>query len=308
MLRDGREAVSQGGVSLIVVQFNTLADGLSAKEPRKGGFLETPPGSLEFDYRGRRLMEEVFRHGVLPDVVAMQEVDHFEDWFEPIMTSLGYKGRFLSKPNSPCRQSLDPSLSDGCALFWRADKVRMETVEDVVYDNEDGGKFNQVAIIATLRLPGAATPIVVAVTHLAASKTPEGEKIRAIQAGQLLDRLLVKQLPCIIATDLNAVSQQLPTADYPAEAYAAVVNHPMAVRSVYAQALGKEPDYTTWKRKKGKEVQHTIDYLFVSQSIRVQRVLLPPLQEDVDEDRLPSWRYPSDHLALMADLSLPPDP
>jgi hypothetical protein len=37
----------------------------------------------------------------------------------PVLRRLGYDGRFVAKPNSPCQHSRDPSLADGCALFWR---------------------------------------------------------------------------------------------------------------------------------------------------------------------------------------------
>ena len=55
----------------------------------------------------------------------MQEVDHFHDWFEPRLRDAGYEGRFVKKPHSPCKESLDPSLEDGCALFWRRDLLRL---------------------------------------------------------------------------------------------------------------------------------------------------------------------------------------
>lgn len=297
-----REARASG--TLHVVQFNILADGLSAKEPQQGGFADVPRDALEWNYRSKRLVEELFRHDVLPDIVAMQEVDHYEDWFEPVMHSLGYKGHFLSKPNSTCRRSLDPSLSDGCALFWRDDRLTLETVDDVVYDKPEGGKFNQVAILATLRIMGLASPIAVAVTHLRAAKTPEGEQTRRFQAQQLLERLSAKGLPSVVASDLNAASVRGTATAYSPEAYSTMVMHPLALRSAYAQVLGEEPQYTTWKRKRGKEVRHTIDYLFASESIRPLRVLLPPAEEDIDVERLPGWRYPSDHIALMVELSV----
>ena len=53
---------SNNGAPLRVVQFNILADGLSARHPSNGGFTESPPESLAWDFRRDRLVAEVFRH------------------------------------------------------------------------------------------------------------------------------------------------------------------------------------------------------------------------------------------------------
>ena len=39
---------------------------------------------------------------------------------------------------------------------------------------------------------------------------------------------------------------------------------------------GAECAWTTWKRRGASETRHTIDYLFVSAELGVERVLLPP--------------------------------
>lgn len=41
------------------------------------------------EYRKWRLLEEIMR--VDPDVLALEEVDHFADFFEPLLACLGYK-------------------------------------------------------------------------------------------------------------------------------------------------------------------------------------------------------------------------
>lgn len=293
------------GVPLTVMQFNVLADGLSGKNQELGGFT-SPPGSLEFKYRSVRIMEELLRHGVWPDVVMMEEVDHYYDWFQPEMARLGFDGLFLEKPNSVCKSSLDPSLSDGCALFWRREKVSLAGSEKVVFS---GAKANQVAIIARLTVGGV--QVAAAVTHLKAPKTAEAEQARQDQMGQLLDRLPT-DVPCIVGLDMNATPEQGPTTPYPSLAYAVAIGHEQRLHSAYAELLGREPAYTTWKIRAASEargtpageVSHTIDYLLCSEAIRTRRVLLPP--EQLDADRLPSWRYPSDHILLAAELLLPP--
>ena len=120
-----------GTTSIITfMQFNILADGLAARDREKqGGFKDCPIDALRWpEYRRDRVLEEILRHGNFPDVVALEEVDHFYDDLSPAMEELGYRGVYVKKPDSPCKQqSGDPNLEDGCALFWRR-----ETFEEVV--------------------------------------------------------------------------------------------------------------------------------------------------------------------------------
>ena len=89
---------------------------------------------------------------------------------------------------------------------------------------------------------------------------------------------------------------------YAAQAYPATTS---ALRSAYKTALGAEPAWTTWKRRGTSEARHCIDYVLCSPEVGVSQVLLPPDDDAVVEERLPGWNYPSDHVALIADLRVP---
>lgn len=304
---------SAAGGTVRLCQFNVLADGLCGMDPDKGGFTDSPLGSLDWEYRRGLLIEEILRHGKAPDIVAMEEVDHYHDWFEPIMRGLGYEGRFLPKPNSPCQRSLDPTLVDGCAVFWHTAAAQLLDIHEMCYnwldfDGMPTGKLgNQVALLVTLQLDTEVPPLVVAVTHLLASKDATGERCRRQQVQQLLDLVRGKALPCVVATDMNATPCRDGPAGYSPEAYRQALSEgSLRLRSAYAEVLGEEPSFTTWKRRGDKETKHTIDYILVSESVEVLGVLAPPQDETIETERLPSWRYPSDHIALMADLRLLP--
>ena len=92
---------------------------------------------------------------------------------------------------------------------------------------------------------------------------------------------------------------------YAAQAYPATTS---ALRSAYKTALGAEPAWTTWKRRGTSEARHCIDYVLCSPEVGVSQVLLPPDDDAVVEERLPGWNYPSDHIALLADLRVPASP
>jgi len=83
-----------------------------------------------------------------------------------------------------------------------------------------------------------------------------------------------------------------------------------ALKSAYPLAKAEEetedaPEvaYTTWKCRSGKETRHTIDYMFFDKAgFEVRRVLGPA--SDLPPSRLPCAAYPSDHLAIAADVLL----
>lgn len=264
-----------------------------------GGFDSAPPASLRWEARRERLLEEIFSHGLDPDIICLEEVDHFCDWFEPQLKERGYRGFFLKKPKSPCLKPAPGSgLEDGCALFVREATVAVARVETMNYEAS-----NQVALLATVYVTGKSTPFIIACTHLTASKTAEGEAKRKVQVLELLARLEATGLPCVVCLDMNAAPKD--ASSYAAEAYPATIGK---LRSAYKTALGAEPAWTTWKRRGTSEARHCIDYILCSSEVGVARVLLAPDDAAIVEARLPGWNYPSDHIALLADLRVPASP
>ena len=54
-----------------------------------------------------------------PDIICLQEVDLFYEFFSPFLSTLGYSGHFLPKTNSPCLKKPDNHGPCGCALFFK---------------------------------------------------------------------------------------------------------------------------------------------------------------------------------------------
>ena len=50
----------------------------------------------------------------------LQEVDHHHDWLSPMLAKSGYRSLFVKKPIAP-GLAYDPTLEDGCSLFYRAE-------------------------------------------------------------------------------------------------------------------------------------------------------------------------------------------
>ena len=78
--------------------------------------MKAPREVLNFGTRRWRLLAEILAADA--DVVALEEVDHFDDFFEPALKPFGYLGVFAPKRLSPAREF--GYYSDGVALFWRA--------------------------------------------------------------------------------------------------------------------------------------------------------------------------------------------
>lgn len=110
---------------LRVLQFNVLADGLAALRPDLGRFNRASKAILEWDHRKSRILHEITQYE--PDIITMQEVDHYYDFFLPELSARGYTGYFAPKPTSAC---LEVSKNeDGCAMFVKRNKLRVISCE-----------------------------------------------------------------------------------------------------------------------------------------------------------------------------------
>ena len=81
-----------------VVQYNTLADGLSGKRKDLGRFSRAKKPILDWENRKHGLLQEMLLHD--PDIITCQEIDHYHDWFLPKLLRKGYYGLFAPKPIS----------------------------------------------------------------------------------------------------------------------------------------------------------------------------------------------------------------
>jgi len=75
--------------SVSVVQFNTLADGLA------DAFPFADPAVLRWPFRSLLLKAEL--EHLQADIICLEEVDHFDDFFEPLLKERGYSGVFQAK-------------------------------------------------------------------------------------------------------------------------------------------------------------------------------------------------------------------
>ncbi|XP_056264477.1 nocturnin-like isoform X2 [Pseudoliparis swirei] len=290
------------GNGVRVMQWNILAQALGEG---LDGFVRCPPEALSWSRRKYLILEEILTYR--PHILCLQEVDHYHDTLQPVLAGLGYGGHFCPKPWSPCLEVEGNNGPDGCALFF--DRSRYELLDSVnVRLAAMRIPTNQIAVLTTLRCRSSGTRVCVAVTHL---KARSGwEWLRSAQGSDFLGHLqnLVRDpagdpaasaAPLFVCGDFNAVPTE--------EVYRRFAASPLGLDSAYKK-LGEdgatEPEFTSWKIRSTGECRATLDYIWYSRdSLRVDRVLDVPTEEQIGPNRLPSVSYPSDHLSLVCDFS-----
>ncbi|XP_018601682.2 nocturnin-like isoform X2 [Scleropages formosus] len=269
----------------------------------KDSFVRCPPDALNWAERKYLILEEILTYQ--PDILCLQEVDHYYDTFQPVFNSLGYHSTFYPKPWSPCLDVESNNGPDGCALFFRkecfelVDSVSLRLTAMMV-------STNQVAIIQKLRCKQTGRLLCVAVTHL---KARSGwERLRSAQGSDLLYHLQhVTQgtcIPLLVCGDFNAEPSE--------DVYRRFATSSLNLNSAYKLLSTdgqSEPPYTTWKIRPSGESCHTLDYVWYSQhAFVVDSVLDFPTEEQIGPNRLPSYNYPSDHLSLVCNLNFRDEP
>lgn len=305
------------GARLRVLQFNVLADGLA----QYGNFAKAPPAALEWAYRAPLILEEVL--SAKPDVICMQEVNHYDDFFRPNLEAAGYKGVFAPKCPSPAERY--GYGADGCCLFYSSDRLSpLSAPIDRKYIDDDGQCMSQGFLAWPLHDRASGALMLLATTHLKAKSSAECEADRYRQAKQLVDGILELQKQTrfpsvksngngsapdgagspachiVLAGDFNTTDDS--------DAF-------LNLRDAGLQSLwdyiptqpSPLPNFTTWKYRPDADgnvtdVKRVIDYIWYSEGLTALRRWSPLSVEAIGADGLPSWQYPSDHIALCCDL------
>lgn len=255
------------------------------------------------------MVQEILRSGA--DILCLEEVDHYNDFYQPELTKHGFEGLFLPKTGSPCLDFPDNNGPDGCALFYCSAKFELLDKKEVVLRNVEGSDSHQVALLAKLKprqleekKEPSLSAVCVAMAHFKAKA--EGRKLRAAQGRHLIEEATRFSGPggsVVIAGDFNATSEE--------EVYTYFSDsdaHPdLKLESSYKcpYYVGKEPPFTSWKFRARGEAKYTIDYIwFTPESLCVEEVWGVPEEADIGEGALPCETYPSDHVALATHFTI----
>uniref|UniRef100_A0A2M4CGY8 Nocturnin n=1 Tax=Anopheles darlingi TaxID=43151 RepID=A0A2M4CGY8_ANODA len=213
---------------LRIFQWNMLSQTLGM---HNDGFVRCPLEALTWDCRRYQLVEEIIQND--PDIICLQEVDHFK-FLQKILATQNYEGVFFPKPDSPCLYINGNNGPDGCAVFYRKDRLEMVNHFTRVLEVWRV-QSNQVAIAAVLRTRDTQQELCVTTTHLKARKGALLSKLRNEQGKDLLHFIdgIAQNRPVILCGDFNAEPIE--------PIYSTVLNYrPLGLASAYADLLASE--------------------------------------------------------------------
>ncbi len=113
---------SSSSTPLTLLSWNVLADGLA----QTGRWTHCPAAVLEWQTRAPALLAEV--DAAAPDLLCLQECNHWANWWQDKLAARGYDGAFWAKPGSPAARAGAPP--DGCAIAWRRDRFSLVGVPE----------------------------------------------------------------------------------------------------------------------------------------------------------------------------------
>ena len=151
------------------LQWNVLADGLA----QHGEFVSCAKEHLAWPYRFALMLDEIEQAS--PDIITLQECNHFRDTWMPAMEARGFQGIHVAKPSSPATFFGAPS--DGLAVFWKKSHLEITQDFNFQYSKYLEVPSNQMAVLMHFNLIGPlAGPhddpgLIVATTHLKSKET-----------------------------------------------------------------------------------------------------------------------------------------
>lgn len=236
---------------------------------------------------------------VQADIICLEEVDHFHDFFLPMLSLKGYTGEFLEKKHSPCLNFQPNNGPDGVCMFFKTSKFDVIENYAEYLTNEMGVVGNQGFLVKVLKHRETQQIFLVCVLHLKAKRDFHARRLAQTQSVlKILEKILQhhnEDTPIIWCGDFNGEI----TEDF----FKEIIGSKFALQSSYKNFLSSEPEYTTWKIRPSYEEKHTIDYVFFStDKLKVKDVLKLMSDEDVPKSRFPSLNHPSDHVCLCVDF------
>lgn len=145
------------------------------------------------------------------DILCLQEVDHYTDFYQPLLSELGYNLVYCKRP----------SRQDGCLIAYDSKKYELHKHEMVQFDDiadlmeNDSARSNMkrsnVALIALLSCKNSDKKFISSTAHM--YWNPRRPEVKSLQTQYLVSRIdnfiaaegLEKETPVIMAGDFNSV-------------------------------------------------------------------------------------------------------
>ena len=214
---------------------------------------------------------------------------------EAALNSIGYRGHFVPKPDSPCLYVDDNNGPDGCAVFYKDDMFQKESLYNRTL-SVWGVESNQVGVAVKLTHRQSGQMVTVVSTHLKARAGDINVMMRAEQGQDLVTWVdeVRDNTPVILSGDLNAEPDE-PVVEMMTN------NDLIPLTSSYDLST---TSMTTCKVRQGGKEAKVLDYILTSPELKAVATLSLPSEDKLGPTLLPSQHFPSDHLTLVSDIQL----
>jgi len=158
-----------------VLSYNILAECLA---PRFKD--DVPPEVLDFKNRCNGIVQNIKELNA--DVMILEEVDHFKDFYEQQIKNLGYQICYHQRPHN---------LGDGTCICFKPELFKLMSTKTLdynkghKYENDPIFKQNNVGIYCQLNHIKTGKNLNVIGTHL--YHHPKNEEVKYLQIGEILD-------------------------------------------------------------------------------------------------------------------------
>ncbi|CEG49670.1 Glucose-repressible alcohol dehydrogenase transcriptional effector CCR4 and related proteins [Plasmopara halstedii] len=261
-----------------VLTYNILSQMGARRLQRKGrNYVKT--AILNIQKRRERLLREILAYDT--DLICLQEVDEYDDWWVTELAIAGYDSIYATAAASDSTLVMK-KLDEGLVIAFKTSLFQLlksteihlnEICTNIVNENVAArAKQGKLALVVCLQpsetstLPSA---LCIATTQLAAGATPELEHVRLLQTEYLCHQLsgfnADFQLPVILTGTFNAI----PTSDVyhkirrsrDRDQNSSIIYYEM-MKSAYEEYSinSNEPEFTFSSDK----FHGTIDYIFYS--------------------------------------------
>ena len=193
-----------------VASWNVLADSYAYSQAVKTSPEDLIPTYIEWDNRKQKIAESISNCGA--DILCFQEVDHYVDFYEPLLGKLGYKSVYLQRFKR----------KDGCLIAFDSEKYNLHGIDEVQFDDladfmdTDSARSNMkrsnVALIAIMSsVDDPCKKFVSSTAHM--YWNPRRPEVKTLQTQYLVSRIdsymttegLSTSTPVFMAGDFNSV-------------------------------------------------------------------------------------------------------
>lgn len=202
--------ISSNPIHINLACWNVLADSYACSQSFKSTSETLIPKFIEWDNRKLKIATTLTDCGA--DILCLQEVDHYADFFEPLLEKLGFKSLYLQRNRR----------KDGCLIAFNNEKFQVHDVEEVQFDDianfmeNESAKTNvkrsNVGLIALMSSRQDPTKQFISSTaHI--YWNPRKPEVKSFQTRYLVSRIdnfisvggLSADIPVFIAGDFNSV-------------------------------------------------------------------------------------------------------